>query len=123
MVQQGTLLVTPDGDLDENIQKLRPQNTLQIADLRKINIVWSSQDSVNRSIQLGITKLAAEAEQESSPAATNKRKVGEDESPRPGKAPSVEREKDDMDTDQGMGGSPVVIQHLDSTDKTPRNDD
>ncbi len=123
MVQQGTLLVTPDGDLDENIQRLRPHNALQIADLRKLNIDWTSQDNVLRSIQLGVTKLLAEADQEASPVVTKKRTVREDDSSPPGKVPSGDKGRDTMETDQGLGGSPVMIQHLETTYQAPRHDD
>ena len=73
--------------------------------------------------QMGVTKLLTEAEQEASPAATKKRAIREDDSPQSGTVPSGERGKDKMDTDQGMGGSPVMIHHFDTTGQTPRHDE
>jgi hypothetical protein len=58
-----------------------------------------------------------------SPAATKKRAIREDDSPQSGTVPSDERGKDKMDTDQGMGGSPVMIHHFDTTGQTPRHDE
>ena len=72
---------------------------------------------------MGVPKLTTETDQNASPAVTKKRTVREDDSPQQGKVPFVEREKDEMYTDQGMEVSPVVVQHIDATDKTPRHDD
>jgi hypothetical protein len=38
MIKVGTLLMVPEGELDENIHKLRSQNPLGIEDLRQVNI-------------------------------------------------------------------------------------
>jgi hypothetical protein len=56
MTKVGTLLMTPEGDLDEIIHKLRPQNPLGIQDLRQTNIDWDTPDNAFKDIQSWVTE-------------------------------------------------------------------
>ena len=69
----GTLLMTPEGELDETIHKLRPQNPLGIADLRQVNIDWSTLDDARKDIQSWVTKEVSGKELSQHVSATGKR--------------------------------------------------
>ena len=51
MIQEGTLLLAPDRDLDEVLQSRRSTNALDIRDLRGIKIDWTSTNSIIESLQ------------------------------------------------------------------------
>jgi hypothetical protein len=122
MVQVGTLLMTPEGDLDETIQMLRPNNLLSIADLRQACIGWSTTDTAHRDIQSWVNKLLSD-------------KGGLQHAPIMGKRSASSEgsssEAEDMEDDTHMaassekagssssvGGSPVEIEK--PAAKTPR---
>jgi hypothetical protein len=120
-IKVGTLLMAPEGELDETIHKLRPQNPLGIADLRQVNIDWSTLDDARKDIQSWVTKEVSGKEMSQHVSATGKRVDRDDSS-----SESDNKEDDTrMDTSSeeagarsSIGGSPVMIEETAS--KAPR---
>ena len=123
MVRVGTLLMTPEGDMDDTIQILRPKNSLSIADLRQADIGWSTTDIAHRDIQSWVNKVTSGKDGAQHAPNTGKRAANSDGS---------SSEADTMDDDTRMdasseeagassslGGSPVEIER--PAAKTPRS--
>jgi hypothetical protein len=122
MTKVGTLLMTPEGDLDEIIHKLRPQNPLGIADLRQTNIDWDTPDNAFKDIQSWVTKEMSGKEKAQHVPNTGKRAANRD-----GSSSESDFMDDDMRMDasseeagarSSLGDSPVEIEG--PATKTPR---
>jgi WD40 repeat protein len=123
MVRVGTLLMTPEGDMDDTIQILRPKNPLSIADLRQADIGWSTTDIAHRDIQSWVNKVTSGKDGSQHALRTGKRAANSD-----GSSSEVDTMDDDTRMDaspeetgasSSLGGSPVEIER--PAAKTPRS--
>ena len=122
MVQVGTLLMTPEGDMDETVQMLRPKNPLSIADLRRADIGWSTTDIAHRDIQSWVNKVTSGTDGVQHAPNTGKRAANSDESSSEADAMEDDTRMDASSEEAGayssIGGSPVEIEG--PAAKTPR---
>jgi hypothetical protein len=115
--------MTPEGDMDDTIQILRPKNPLSIADLRQADIGWSTTDIAHRDIQSWVNKVTSGKDGSQHALRTGKRAANSD-----GSSSEVDTMDDDTRMDaspeetgasSSLGGSPVEIER--PAAKTPRS--
>jgi hypothetical protein len=113
--------MAPEGELDETIHKLWTQNPLGIADLRQVNIDWSTLDDARKDIQSLVTKEVSGKEMSQHVSATGKRVDRDDSSSESGNKEDdtrMDTSSEEAGARSSIGGSPVMIEETAS--KAPR---